>query len=422
MIPLLFALRLNAETLHLSLTGSGTRDGSTWANAYGPESVEKVVNEVMKPGDTLLVGPGVYENMTLKILRGGGEGQPKTIIGIDNGFGLPVWGGTWAEERPDKGSTIIEFAPGASHVVLERLRIKGAVTGVSAPAVKGAPPRSNLVFRDVDVSLCRHGYYLADCDDLLLASCDVKRYTKHGFRLDQGCDRVLFQHCHADCSEGEDLWETKTELLPFGFFVNDAGQPSTAVQFVDCLARNNMMPHQKNSYKNGDGFVVEENAVNVTFSRCRALRNQDGGFDLKAKNVRLIDCIGIGNSRTFRVWNGGRLSNCFAGWAQVGLWSNGGSVNAERCTFHELTETAVLADDKASGPVTLSDCLISATKIPHRSTSQGTIVMEGTLTSENPDYMRPSSAWEGMGDAMNSRAHPGKGFHSEFTLPGVGSR
>src|SRR5262249_18364521 len=161
-------------------------------------------------------------------------------------------------------------------------------------------PRSHLVFDNVDLEQFRYGMYLADCDDMQLTDCDLKRYSKHGFRFDQGCDRVTLKHCIADCSEGDAEWEKKTELFPFGFNLNDKGAPNTAFVFEDCLAANNRMPLQKKNYKNGDGYVLEGITSNVTFLRCRAILNQDGGFDVKVADVRLTDCVAIGNSKGFR--------------------------------------------------------------------------------------------------------------------------
>lgn len=409
---LLPVLGLNGAHYHLSLEGAGTKDGMVWAHAFSADDLDRVVNDLMVPGDHLHIAPGVYAGIRIHIRKGGESGKPKIITGLDHGQGLPVFVSEWSDQKPDKGTSVIEFADGASHVICERLRIKGAMTGVHAPSSKTGTPRRDLVLRDIDVSYCRHGFYLSDCEGLELERCDLKRYTKHAFRLEAGCKDVLFKECTADCSDGDAAWEKLTESLPFGFFVNDKGSPNSRIRFEHCLARNNMMPHQTNAYKNGDGFVVEAGASEVSFSFCRAIRNQDGGYDVKAKDTRFSDCIGIGNSRTFRLWNGGTLQNCVAAWANVGLWSNGSAVRVENCTFFELTETAVLLDDDASAPVTITSSLIASCESAHEAPRPGMVILKNTLTSSAPNFVKPKADWDGKGDAMNSLAHPEHGYRN----------
>lgn len=402
---------LSASEFHLTPAGAGRKDGTSWAHAFDQQSLGSVVNERMQPGDCLLLGGGLYPAAALVIAQGGSAGQPKTIAGVDRGEGWPVFVGSWSVEKPTKGATALEIEAGVSHVVVEHLRIKGYAVGVYAPSVKSGPAREQLIFREVDMEQFRHGFYLSDCDDVQLSGCDLKRYSKHAFRFDQGCDRVTLRHCTADCSEGDAEWEKKTELFPYGFSVNDAGAPNTAFLFEDCLARNNLMPLQTTPYKNGDGFVVEENSSDVTFLRCRSIRNQDGGFDLKVRDVRLTDCLAIGNFRGYRIWATGTLTNCFAGWSTTGLWNNGGPVAVQRCTFHELRDEAVQTDKEAAHPVTLRDCLISAAGKPSRQRAGGEVVLNATVVAEgDPQYPHPDPAWDGLGEAMNSRAYPDKGY------------
>jgi hypothetical protein len=322
-----------------------------------------------------------------------------------------VFSGTWSVDAPAKGAVALRIGPGVSHFVIEHLRLRGYAMGVLAPPAKNAP-RTHLTFLDVDIEQMRHGYYLSDCDDLRLSGCDLKRYSKHGFRFDQGCDRVTVEKCTADCSEGDAEWEKKTELFPFGFNVNDGGEPNTALAFTDCLARNNLMPLQTTHYKNGDGFVMESNTAGVTLVRCRSIRNQDGGFDLKVHDVKLEGCVSIGNSRNYRIWTTATLTNCFSGFAGTGLWCNGGPITVDHCTFHALKIAAIMTDDHATAPVTLRDCLISASP-PTRKTARGEIVLGNTTIADegdpkkDPAYVHPDPNWDGLGDAMNSRTFPG---------------
>ncbi|MBM3335817.1 right-handed parallel beta-helix repeat-containing protein, partial [Candidatus Sumerlaeota bacterium] len=213
--------------------------------------------------------------------------------------------------------------------------------------------------------------------------------------------------------------ETKTELLPFGFILNDGGAPNTQVTFEDCVARNNMKPNQTKKYKNGDGFVVEGNSREVLFRRCLALRNQDGGFDLKVPDVRLTDCVAVGNKRGFRVWTTGALTNCLAAGGETGLWCNGGPLTAVRCTFHAAQGFAVTGDDRATEPITVLDSIISAA--PDATVFHPTgrkVILSGTIVSgpkqagKAPAYPRPDPNWDGRGEAMDSAAYPDKGYRS----------
>jgi hypothetical protein len=343
-----------------------------------------------------------------------------------------VFVGTWSADKPTEGATAVRLGPGVSDLLVEGLRIRGYVTGVQAAAakdgaVKDEGVRTRVTFNDVDIEQFRYGFYLSDCHFLRLNACDLKRYTKHGFRLDSGCKVVTLMHCTADCSEGDAEWEKKTELLPFGFTVNDGGKPNSQVTFRECTARNNLMPLQKNSYKNGDGFVVEASAGPTTLVNCHAIRNQDGGFDLKPADLTLEGCTAIGNSKGFRIWTTAKLTNCFAGWGSVGLWANGGPVDVTRSTFHEL-KAAVMTDDRAKEPVTLTDCLLSSVETPHKKTSHGKVEIEASVTAtkgdaeQDPQFVRPDpqwngqeNLWNGQGDAMNSRKYLDKGYRRAAT-------
>ncbi|WP_237228863.1 right-handed parallel beta-helix repeat-containing protein [Rubinisphaera sp. JC750] len=408
----------HAAEFYLSPQGAGQKDGTSWENAFGQDSLSSVVNETLQPGDRLLIDSGRYTDARLSISNGGSQGLPKTISGVDRGDGLPVFASSWSEEDPDKGATFVRIEPGTGHVRIENLRIEDYENCVLARPDKQGTNSRGLVFHDVDMRRFRHGFYLSNCDDLLLEGCDLSRYTKHGFRFEEGCNRVTLRQCTADCSEGDAEWETKTELFPFGFLVNNGGEPNSELVFEDCLASNNRMPLQKKKYKNGDGFVVEGNTTDVRFVRCRGIRNQDGGFDLKVDNVELTDCVALGNSRNIRIWKSATLENCFTGWGSCGLWCNGGPITVNRSTFHAMRTAAVQTDDRAKEPVTLNNCLITSCPKVHRKTSRGklttndTVVLDETA-NQSPEYVQPSPEWDGLGEAMNSRAFQDKGYRQE---------
>ena len=271
--------------------GAGAKTGASWEQSADSVALQGLVDR-LQPGDRLLLGSGEYREARLTVKTSGTAEKPITIIGQDRGAGLPVLISNWDVARPDKGATAIVIGEQASHVVVRDLVIRNYQYSIRAAAPKaGASPRAGWRFANVDMDHIRIGFYLSGFSDLRLADCDLKRYSKHGFRLDAACEGVAMERCTADCSEGDAKWEEGTELFPVGFVVNDSGAPNRNLTFEGCVARNNLMPLQKNKYKNGDGFVVEGNSENVAFKGCRSLRNQDGGYDLKVKDVRLEDCI-----------------------------------------------------------------------------------------------------------------------------------
>ncbi len=397
-------------------SGAGKRDGTSWGNAFDQRAGTARLAEGLRTGDRFWIGGGTYRDAGIVIHAAGTASAPVVVEGVDRGAGLPLIESTWSESRPDRGATAIEIAPGARHLVVRNLRIRNCMVGINGPPVRGGAGRVGLRFENIGMERIRHGFYLSDCDQLVVADCTLARYTKHGFRVESGCNDVRFLRCTADCSGGDVAWEKLTELLPFGFFANGAAAPNTRLVFEDCLARNNLMPLQKGSYKNGDGFVAEDRSTEVSFVRCRSLRNQDGGFDVKSPGVLFEGCVAIGNGRNFRIWNSGTLQNCFSGWAPTGLWSHGGSVAVSRCTFHSLPGAVAEIEDDVRGVVTFEDCLFSKVKRPDSAGEKGKIEVDASnLMDESPHgaafrFAAPSADWNGASDVMNSRAHPDKGW------------
>ncbi|MFN3148700.1 right-handed parallel beta-helix repeat-containing protein [Bremerella sp.] len=409
----------HAAEIYVTPQGAGEKDGTSWESAHDASSLEEIVNK-LNPGDTLLLGSGNYAGITLKINCWGTAEDPITIQGVDRGEGLPTFTHTWKIEDPSKGATAIRLGDSASHLNFHGLRFEGYRTGVQADKTSNGKGRTHLSFDNVDVNHCRYGFYLSDCDDLEILNCDLVRYSKHAFRLEQGCDRVRFTDCLADCSEADPEWEKQTELLPFGFNVNSGGSPNTHIAFLRCTAKNNMMPFQKNRYKNGDGFVVEGGATDVSFVDCRGIRNQDAGYDLKVEDVTLRGCIAIGNGRQVRIWTTATLDNCYFGYGGTGVWCNGGPITVDRCTFYDLS-VAAMTDDRAKHKIMLTDCVIANCQTTKRQTASGGGVLldetevigpqEKAKSTEKP-ASRPVPPWDGFGDPPALSEVPGKGYQA----------
>ncbi len=418
---LLPAISLSAADLYGTPGGAGAKDGSSWENAFDAAALEKAINEVLKPGEILRLGGGDYRDLSLRIAAGGQPGRSKRLAGVERDGRRPTFSSSWSIDRPSKGETAIEIAPGVSHLEIVGIRLRGYRYGVRAPRDREAG-RAGLLFDDVDMEQFEHGFYLSHCDDVMVQRCDLKRYSKHGFRLEEGCDRASFLQCTADCSEGDAEWETKTEMLPFGFVVNDGGDPNTGISFYDCRSTNNMKSNQRQRYVNGDGFVVEGNTREVMFQRCVSIRNQDGGFDLKPA-VKLLDCLALRNKRGFRIWSRGQLENCAAGYSvDCSLWAQEkAEVTATHCTFAEDGSTCVRAERDST--VTLARCLLSMTgATKDRQPLAGQAKLEATeVVTPGGGKADPALAaradWDGRGTAMDSPAYPEHGYRSTQVKP-----
>lgn len=411
LITSLSFVRALAADFHASPEGSGSRDGTSAGNAAPASAIASVFNDRMQPGDRLLLASGDYPKLSLSILHGGTTGKPNILEGTPE----TILSSDWSIEKPDKGTTAISFGPGASHVVLKNLSIRNHCFAIRATPSEDAP-RIGIILENIRMEQMRHGIYVSDCDDLSITGVTMKRYSKHGFRLDQGCDGVTLRNCLADCSEGDAAWETKTEVFPFGFNVNNGGAPNTRIRFEDCVAKNNIKSNQTAKYTNGDGFVVEGNSSDVTFIRCHAFRNQDGGFDLKVKDVTLTGCIATGHRRDFRIWATGTLTNCFAGWSQTGFWTKGGPITIKNSTFIGHRRSALeIEDNKPTGPITLADSLIASDEAkftPAYGSYQGA---DTNIIAKSPPELGIANAdpkWDGSGAVMDSSKYPAKGYRS----------
>ena len=414
LIPLALGIAsLHAADFHVSPAGAGTQDGSTPQNAAPGVSASSIFNDKMNAGDRLLFAAGTYEGINLALNNGGSATQPKIIEGTEG----TVFSSSWTIDKPEKGPTAVTFGPGVSGVTLRNLTIKNYCFSLRA-GVSKETPRTNIVLDGIRMEQMRHGIYFSDCDQMTISNCTMKRYSKHGFRFDQGCDKVTVKNCIADCSEGDLDWETKTELFPFGFNLNDGGAPNTGFVFEDCVAKNNMKSNQGTlKYTNGDGFVAEGNSSDVIYRRCHSLRNQDGGFDIKVDAVKFIDCVAIGHRRDFRIWKTATLENCFAGWSQTGFWTHGGPITATNCTFYGHKKSEVEIEEKTTGVVTFNKCLLAAgEELP----KLGIVLGKADLTDstvlkpgEDPKFVKADPKWDGTGNTMDSTAYPDKGYSSK---------
>jgi hypothetical protein len=418
---------------YVTAAGAGDKSGKDWANARDAAALQAAL-DAAGPGNTVYVGSGEYKAAALTFAAGGGrEGATKILSGKDTGSGLPVFKGAWTKTNPEKsGGTFITVPPGVSHVAIRDLKVNNVRTAV---ALKG--PNAHVDITNVDVTEGRDPFWIQGAavagddssysSDIQVKDCDILHYTKKGLRIFDGVRRVQITNCHADAGGKE--WAV--EVFPNGFHVNggDNGVVDSDITFTDCTGSGNYhQPAEGKSYWNADGYAAEGATRNLTFIRCRAFNNTDGGWDLKTQGVKMVDCIGVGNKRNFRIWTktgDGKavLENCLSAYSynpgkndhDCGFWFlYGGEVEMTNCTSYG-DRLGLKVEGKEGGEpkttqLTLTNCvLIPKADGKDRSLAAGTDVKEaGTVATA--ELTAPKEDWRGGDTAFDVKNHPDVGY------------
>lgn len=432
----LLATAASAAQSYYMLPAGGTTtplDGRDWAHALPKSMMNTVLNTTMVAGDTLYVGSGTYTGTGISLTSSGTASAWKSVIGVDTGTGFPHFNyGTWSRTSPSSGQHQI-LVPG-NYWRVENLELSHAVHGIFNKTVA----KSNGIYRNIHIHDVEYGMYLYQVDNTVFDNVTVTNYTKHGFRLEEDCNTVDFINCRADMTDGDESWWTYAEAHPFGFFVcNDKNNTqNTLISFYDCTAANNRKNLQS-GYWNGDGFVVEVYNSGISFKGCIALNNEDGGFDIKPAAI-LTNCISVRNYRGFRLWHTVKtLNNCTASFpfrradgnttgaeSGSGVWTQNGASTLDSFSFYANTGTALEEDGTGSLSLTNSILAFSGSSGSFTNTGGSITLGTGTVTYKlgngtDPDFVSPSSSWDGIGDAMDSQTYTGaqaKGYSSAVFL------
>jgi len=428
-----------ASDFYMTPSGAGSGDGSSWSNARPQSQLERTLDTDMQPGDVLHLGSGIY-SQAIHIDSSGSAPSLKRVVGESTGGGLPIFDmGTWSPSpNPATGPPFaISFGNGAGYWTIENLIIQDVVHGIRTDNTNTALC-VGITLRSLTLRNCRYAIGISDARNWLIENVKATEYTKHGFRFDHNCVDVTVRNCTADLSGGDVAWYNYAEGFPFGFLVDDpnapndtdfgSGPPSSNITFEDCLAQH----HRKNGqdstdYWNGDGFVVNQNNDPFfKFVRCRALDNEDGGFDIK-EDAKMNDCIAFHNKRNFRFHSGASsMSNCVSGYPLKrggafgfgGVWVHDATLTLNYSTIHGSEWSAV--EEDGSGQVTLNNSILSSDGTTGKPTIGNvtlgsTTVTYSTGSGVDPQYVNPRADWNGVGSDMNSNTYGStKGYFQDL--------
>jgi len=418
------------QNYYATPSGAGAQDGTSWADAW-PQAQIQTATTNLQPGDVLHLGSGTY-TITSWVINGSGEpGNPKTILGVDTGGGRPLFQGNFDIANDASGARFIYFPGAAHHWVFRNLAFRNQPWTIAMALVASGNDtlRSHIVFDTLSFDTIEDGIRLYNANNIQVINCTAIRYTKKAFRAGDHTSFLSFRASSADCTGGDPSFRAKA--IPVGFGGDDTdGLPTIHdIEFIDCTSSNNGYPQGGSNYWNGDGFSTERGTYNVSFIRCVAIGNNDGGFDNKATNILYRDSVAIANSRGFRHWaDGGQMINCLAAYnsklggtgGDYGIWvsGNGGGLNVDLSTMHG-TGTAVIVE--SGGVLTVNNSILSSDTATTTFTG-GAVGLTNTATwspgnGTDPAYLAANPAWRGEPtNAMDSQTYGlTRGFNSTRT-------
>ena len=292
-------------TIYVSPNGSGLRDGSSIENAGTLASLNQFIQAAGPGGEVLLLADqGAYQqNTQLSINKGGTDGAPVTIRGIDSS-GNPMAAEIVGSRSPSwtygmsEGNELFRLLSGANNLVFEDLTTSNFGNGV----FRVGADISNLTIRDVDANnVCRfiENYVSgtatsATISGLIVEDINVTDYSRSVIRLQYDTHNVLIDDVVGDSARTFG-----------GLYVCGIALDGTAHDVVisDTTMKNNFGQGTASEYWNGDGFSTERGVYNVRFENTVSSGNSDAGYDLKSSSTTLVNTVSEANNRNYRFWS-----------------------------------------------------------------------------------------------------------------------
>ncbi|WP_201833341.1 calcium-binding protein [Microvirga zambiensis] len=292
-------------TLYVSPTGSGTRDGSSWANAGTISSLSSFITKAGANGEVLLrADQGAYKVTGQTTIRAGGEaGAPVTIRGVDaTGKSMDAqFVGTraadWTTGKPE-GTEVFRLLAGADHLKFQNMAFENIGNG----AFRIGADIRNLTLEHMQANNVRRfledtvssGYASASVDGLTVRDVTIGKFSQNAIKLRYDSSNILIENVtgHGDLNTPEKYVQ--------GIALDDTAHN---VVFRNVAMHSSNARGSSTEYWNGDGFTTETGNYNIRFENTMASGNTDAGYDLKSSSTVLINTIAEGNNRNYRFWS-----------------------------------------------------------------------------------------------------------------------
>jgi len=446
-----------AADVYLLPGAAGNGSGSNFANAMAATQLQTTITN-LQAGETIYLGSGSYSQNMITITGSGTASLPKRIIGQDTGSGPPLFVGNnniavgVSNPKTNPSNYLFRFTGAASYWEFKNLRARdqGFVFTMDFSG-STFTLRSHLTFEDIYMESIEDGIRISNAEHILVKNCTVFKHTKKAFRISNYTRSLIFDSCNTDATGGDPSFIPRN--IPVGFGGDDTDRKPIIydLRFVNCVARRNGYPQpDAETYWNGDGFSTERGTYNVTFTRCHAYDNNDGGFDNKAENVLFDNCISLRNKKGWRIWGSTWLINSIGAYSRKGAitfpglgGSLGGNSSAEGLqidpdgfalidggTFHNndahqfgvgeggygIEAYNVILSLDSSSPS--GAVLVSGPDVTLVDSIRYKYLSEGT----DPHYLSASSGWVESSDpdGFNNDHSPSKGYFGQdaaSTLP-----
>lgn len=288
-------------SLYISPAGSGDKSGSDINNAASIGSLNTLIGKAGAGGEVLLIADQGGYNVTgiLGITRGGTEGQPVVVRGIDSA-GNAMAAHFTGSRPPDwqagdaSGNELFKLGTGADNLIFRDLQIDNVGTAFRVTA-----DISNLHIEGVDANNVRRFFEdyasapsgTATISGLTIRDVDVQGFSRAAIRLQYDTNNVVIDNVRADMAgqTGDDL--------PAGVHLDGTVHNVT----LNRVVMENIQS-TAGAYFNGDGFATERGAYDIRFVDTIARGNSDGGYDLKSSNTVIVRALSEENGRNYRFW------------------------------------------------------------------------------------------------------------------------
>lgn len=288
-------------SLYISPAGSGDKSGRDINNAASIGSLNTLIGRAGPGGELLLLADQGSYNVTgiLGITRGGAEGQPVAVRGIDsagNAMAAHFTGSRPADWQAGdaSGNELFKLGAGADYLEFRDLKIDNVGTAFRVTA-----DIKNLHIEDIAANNVRRFFEdyagapsgTATINGLTIRDVDVRGFSRTAIRLQYDTNNVVIDNVTADMAgqTGDDL--------PAGVHLDGTVHDVTLSRVVMENIRSTA-----GAYFNGDGFATERGVYDVRFIDTIARGNSDGGYDLKSGGTVIVRGLSEENGRNYRLW------------------------------------------------------------------------------------------------------------------------